>query len=120
MARRRLGQLEAEILAVLAGNVDAMSIASLLHHLEGPPAHTTVHTVLSRLIHKGMVRRQPEGKGYAYELTVDESEVAAEKMFSPLRSANDPRLVLNQFARGLSPQEVQALLSVLGEARERE
>lgn len=113
MSRRKLGQLEAEILAVLAGQDSPVTIASLLDELEGPPARTTVHTVLARLIDKEMVKRTPQGRSHAYALMVDESEVAAEKMFSPLRSANDPALVLSQFARGLEGQEVDWLRRIL-------
>lgn len=114
MARRKLGQLEAEILAVLAsGRGRPFSIIALQGLLDGPPAATTIHTVLTRLLAKGMVTREAAGRGFVYTLTVDESEVAAEKMFSPLRSAHDPHSVLNQFARGLSPEEIEALEAIL-------
>lgn len=116
MSRRQLGQLEAEILAVLASKEAPVTIADLVDDLAGPPAHTTVHTVLGRLLKKGMLERTRDGRSYVYHLTVDESQVAADKMFSPLRSARDPRLVLNQFAQGLSPDEVKSLRAVLDEA----
>jgi predicted transcriptional regulator len=113
MVRRKLGQLEAEILAVLAGEGRPVSVLELQRLLEGPPAPTTIHTVLTRLLQKQMVVREPHGKSFLYQLAVDESEVAAEKMFSPLRSAHDPKSVLSQFAQGLSPEELAVLRGVL-------
>ena len=113
MSRRKLCQLEAEILAVLAGQDSPVTITPLLEHLDGPPARTTVHTVLARLIDKGMVKRTPQGRRHAYELIVDESEIVAKKMFSSLRSANDPTLVLGQFTRGLDAHEVESLRRIL-------
>lgn len=118
MTRRKLGQLEAETLAVLAGQDRPVTIPVLLGGLVGPPARTTVHTVLARLIDKGMVKRTLQGRRYVYELTVDESELAAERMFSPLRSANDPTLVLSQFARGLDSDESEMLRRILRDSPE--
>ncbi|MFC4563411.1 BlaI/MecI/CopY family transcriptional regulator [Nocardiopsis mangrovi] len=118
MPRRKLGQLEAEVLAVLAGAGDHLSTAELCAELDGDPAYTTVNTVLFRLLDKRMVDRIPRGRGYAYRLVVDESEVAAERMFGHLRVASDPSGVLNQFVSGLHPEEAEALRAVLDQRRE--
>ena len=37
---------------------------------EPPLAYTTIMTVLSRLAEKGIVRRHPQGRGFAYEAAV--------------------------------------------------
>lgn len=50
ISRKRLGQLEAEILALLAGAEDYLSTQQLREQLAGNPAHTTVNTVLFRLL----------------------------------------------------------------------
>lgn len=113
MSRRRLGQLEAEVLAVLAGAGDFMSTSELQERLEGRPAYTTINTILFRLRDKQMVERVQRGRAFAYRLVVDESEVAAERMFGHLRVASDPSDVLNQFVRRLEPAEAEALREVL-------
>ncbi|MDA2813437.1 BlaI/MecI/CopY family transcriptional regulator [Nocardiopsis sp. RSe5-2] len=113
MSRRRLGQLEAEVLAVLAETDGFLSTGELRERLDGDPAYTTVNTVLFRLYDKGMVERSQRGRAYVYRLTVDESGLAAERMFDHLRVASDPAGVLNQFVHGLSAEEAAALRAVL-------
>lgn len=113
MSRRRLGQLEAEVLAVLAGAEDFLSPAELRQRLDGNAAHTTVNTILFRLLDKKMVERAQQGRGFVYRLTADESGLAAERMFGHLRLANDPSGVLSQFVSGLSESEEAALRAVL-------
>lgn len=113
VSRRKLGQLEAEVLAVLAGTEGFLSPAELRLRLEGDPAHTTVNTILFRLLDKRMVERVQQGRGFVYRLTADESGLAAERMFGHLRLANDPSSVLSQFVNGLSESEEAALRAVL-------
>ncbi|MFW5415280.1 BlaI/MecI/CopY family transcriptional regulator [Nocardiopsis sp. CNT-189] len=119
MSRRRLGQLEAEVLAVLAGTDGFLSTGELRERLDGDPAYTTVNTVLFRLLDKGMVERSQRGRAFVYRLVVDESGLAAERMFGHLRLASDPSDVLNQFVHGLSAEEAAALRSVLNDHGER-
>lgn len=118
MSRKRLGQLEAEILALLAGAEDYLSTAQLREKLDGSPAYTTVNTVLFRLLDKKMVERAQRGRGFAYRLLVDESELAAGRMFDHLRVASDPSDVLNQFVHGLNPAEEKALRELLDRPEE--
>ena len=118
MSRKRLGQLEAEVLAVLAGAEGFLSTAQLRQELAGSPAYTTVNTVLFRLLDKGMVERSQRGRAFEYRLLVDESEIAAERMFGHLRVASDSSNVLNQFVHGLSPEEERELRNLLGDQKE--
>ena len=118
MQRKKLGQLEAEVLAVLAGAQGYLSTGELLERLDGAPAYTTVNTVLFRLLDKKMVERSPRGRAFAYRLVVDESELAAGRMFDHLRVASDPSSVLNQFVHGLSTSEEKALRALLNRSEE--
>jgi predicted transcriptional regulator len=118
VSRRRLGQLEAEVLAVLAGADGYLSPAELRERLAGTPAHTTVNTVLFRLLDKKMVERLPRGRGFVYRLVADESGLAAERMFTHLRLAHNPSSVLSQFVQGLSASEEAALRAFLDERGE--
>ncbi|MGW0200451.1 BlaI/MecI/CopY family transcriptional regulator [Nonomuraea sp. NPDC003201] len=113
MTRRKLGQLEAEVLAVLAGADTFLSTSELRERLDGAPAHTTINTILFRLLDKGLVIRERRGRGFAYRLTANESGLAAERMFGHLRLAHDPSDVLSHFVHGLSPTEEAALRAVL-------
>ncbi|MBW8487660.1 BlaI/MecI/CopY family transcriptional regulator [Actinomadura parmotrematis] len=112
--RRRLGQLEAEVLAALAGAGIPVTTAELRSRLSGDPAHTTVNTILFRLLDKGLVDRVREGRGYRYRLVVDESRLVADRMRDQLRYSNDPPGVLSRFVATLSPAETRALREVLG------
>ncbi|GII96808.1 BlaI/MecI/CopY family transcriptional regulator [Sinosporangium siamense] len=113
MSRRRLGQLEAEVLAVLAGAGGFLSPQEICDRLDGEPAYTTINTILFRLLDKQMVERTKHGRAYTYRLTADESGLAAERMFGHLRLAHDPSAVLSQFVHGLSPHEEAALRALL-------
>ncbi|WP_435107109.1 BlaI/MecI/CopY family transcriptional regulator [Nocardiopsis synnemataformans] len=118
MSRRKLGQLEAEVLAVLAGAEGYLSAGELRERLESTPAYTTVNTVLFRLLDKKMVERSQQGRAFFYRLLVDESELAAGRMFDHLRVASDPSNVLNQFVHGLSASEEEALRTLLNRQQE--
>ena len=115
MARRQLGQLEAEILAELAAAGGPLATADLRSRLSGEPAYTTVNTVLFRLCDKRLVTRVRVGRHYQYRLAVDEARLVADRMHDHLRFASDPSSVLNQFVRTLSAQEARALRDSLGE-----
>ncbi|MEW1839705.1 BlaI/MecI/CopY family transcriptional regulator [Nonomuraea angiospora] len=112
MSRRKLGQLEAEVLAVLAGADAFLSPQEICDRL-GDPAYTTVNTILFRLLDKHMVERTKQGRAYVYRLTADESGLVAERMFGHLRLAHNPSAVLSQFVHGLSPDEEAALRALL-------
>ncbi|WP_019632422.1 BlaI/MecI/CopY family transcriptional regulator [Actinomadura atramentaria] len=115
MVRRRLGQLEAEILAALAGSDGPLSPGEIRDRLDGDPAYTTVNTVLFRLHDKGLVTRERDGRHFRYRIVVDESRLVASRMHDHLRYASDPSGVLAQFVRSLSSEEEAALRSVLGD-----
>lgn len=76
-----LGPLEAEVMRILWGARGPLSVRDVLDRLNRPRrsalAYTTVMTVMSRLAEKGILRRQPEGRGYRYEPAVrDAAEIA--------------------------------------------
>ncbi|KAB2374177.1 BlaI/MecI/CopY family transcriptional regulator [Actinomadura montaniterrae] len=116
MSRRALGQLEAEVLAALAGLGGDAGTAELMARLEGEPAYTTVGTILYRLYRKGIVTRVRDGRQYRYRLAVDESALVADRMRDQLRHASDPGSVLSRFVRTLTPEEERKLREILGGA----
>ncbi|WP_106401164.1 BlaI/MecI/CopY family transcriptional regulator [Actinocorallia populi] len=112
MSRRPLGQLEAEVLAVLAAG-GPVSTAELQTQIPGDPAYTTINTILFRLLDKGLVTRTRDGRQFRYEIVVDESRLVADRMNDHLRFASDPSGVLSQFVEILSPQDAAALRQIL-------
>ncbi|RFU42740.1 BlaI/MecI/CopY family transcriptional regulator [Actinomadura logoneensis] len=118
MTRRRLGQLEAEVLAALAAAERPVSTAQLRDALTGAPAYTTVNTILFRLLGKGLVSRMREGRHFLYKLAVDESLLVADQMRARLRVASDPREVLARFVATLSREEELTLRAILAHPHE--
>ncbi|MFI0481426.1 BlaI/MecI/CopY family transcriptional regulator [Actinomadura sp. 9N215] len=115
-----MGQLEAEVLAALAGLGGSARTAELVARLDDDLAYTTVNTILHRLHEKGLISRTRTGRHYRYHLTVDESELVAGRMREHLRHASDPVGVLNRFVRTLSGEEARQLREMLddpGESR---
>ncbi|MEO5877153.1 MAG: BlaI/MecI/CopY family transcriptional regulator [Streptosporangiaceae bacterium] len=113
MARRPLGQLEAEVLAALAATDAPVSTSEIKSRIPGGPAHTTINTILFRLHAKGMVTRIRDGRQFRYRLVVDEARLVADRMHDHLRLASDSASVLSQFVRALTPQEEAALRAIL-------
>jgi predicted transcriptional regulator len=115
VARRQLGQLEAEVLAALAAAGDFVGTAELRVGLAGDPAYTTVNTILFRLHDKGLVTRERVGRRFRYRLVVDEARLVSDRMHDHLRFASDPSSVLRRFVRDLSPEQARRLRELLDE-----
>ena len=76
-----LGPLEAEVMGVLWSAEVACTPREVLVRLNDkrgtPLAYTTVMTVMARLAEKGVLKRLPARRGYAYEpLVRDAAEIA--------------------------------------------
>ncbi len=77
--------------------------------LGGELAYTTVMTVLTRLHTKGLARRLPAGRGYAYCPAQTEAQSVARQMRTLLNVGSDRAAVLAQFVDGLNSDEEQLL-----------
>ena len=77
-------------------------------------AYTSVATVLGRLHAKGLVERSESGRAFAYQASVDESELAARRISDVLSSASDRTAVLAGFVGSLSNRDAKALRKLLG------
>lgn len=78
-----LGALESEVMTALWAADGALSVRQVLGLLNDgrtpPLAYTTVMTVLVRLAEKGVLTREPVGRGYVYAATVeDEAGIAVQ------------------------------------------
>ena len=113
MVRRPQGSLESDVLAIMWANDDAMTPAEVLEALGTDLAYTTVMTIQTRLLEKGLVERQRRGRAYAYRPTVTEAELRASKMSDALTAAKDRDAVLGRFVDTLSASEAASLRGIL-------
>jgi predicted transcriptional regulator len=76
-------------------------------------AYNTVQTILTRLHHKGAVRRQLAGRAHAYTPVLDEAGLAARRMRAMLDRGGDHAAILTRFVGTLSPDEERTLTQLL-------
>ena len=115
MAKRPDGALEHDIMAVLWAADAPLQPGEIRDLLGTELAYTSVATVLSRLQSKGLVRRTEAGRAFAYEASVDESQLAVRRIGEVFSSASDQRQVLAGFLGSLSKKDIKALRALLGE-----
>jgi predicted transcriptional regulator len=108
-----MGQLEEEVLAALWAAGCPVTPNEVRDAMNQSLAYNTVTTVLQRLWRKGLTRREPRGRAYAYEPSQSRAEMAAEKMLAQIERATDPEAVLASFAGGLSTSDALALRDIL-------
>jgi predicted transcriptional regulator len=72
-----LGPLEAEVMRLVWDEDGPVTVRRLLERINRRRrpqlAYTTVMTVMSRLVEKGVLRRRREGRGYVYEAVADDA-----------------------------------------------
>ena len=112
-ARRLPGMLEDEVLAVLWSSGRLMTPAEVQLDLGDRLAYTTVMSTLSRLCRKGLVIREPTGRGYAYAPTIDEASHTAQAMTELLSRRHDRAGVLTRFVSSLTSEDEQLLQRLL-------
>ena len=76
-----LGPLESEVMDILWQAAQPMTVREVMERANrgrrGQLAYTTVMTVMSRLAEKGILRRERQGRGYAYEPTAGDQAAIA-------------------------------------------
>jgi predicted transcriptional regulator len=114
--RRSRGSLEQSVIEVLAATGMPLTPAAVRDRLGTGLAYTTVMTVLTRLADKGQVLRERAGRGYAYRVISDETEVTARRMQRLLGSQEDRATVLAHFVSALEPGDEAVLADLLAQA----
>jgi predicted transcriptional regulator len=107
--RRPRGDLEHEVLAILAAGAGPMTAAEVREVLDASLAYNTVLTVLGRLHDKGEVTREPVGRAYAYRAVTDRATVTAWRMQRLLDDGEDRAAVLARFHGTLSTEDAAIL-----------
>jgi predicted transcriptional regulator len=109
---KQQGELEAAIMDALWQSkkpLGSAQILNLINHNDDL-ALTTVLTVLSRLMDKDMVTREPgEGRSHLYQAKQSKAEYTASLMLSLVSESNNPALAFSHFANGLTPAQQNAL-----------
>lgn len=111
--RRAPGELESEILGILWAAQGPLTAGELVEQLADGLAHTTVQTVLARLLDKGAVLREPAGRAHAYTPVLNDAGLAARRMRAMLDRGDNRESVLNQFVAALTPQDEDTLARLL-------
>lgn len=115
-SKRANGELESEVLAALWAEGRPLTVGEVQEALGADLAYQTVLTTLSRLYSKGVVRREPAGRGHAYAPVLDAAATTAERMRALLGGA-DREQVFQHFVEGLDPADAKALRAVVGKNR---
>lgn len=107
------GTLEMEILHILWSGSQPMSPGDVRKRVAGDLAYTSVATVLTRLVDKGLVRRHRHGRSFAYTPTLTQDEWLSERLSAVLDESLDRSTVLAAFVGQLSKRDVRALRKLL-------
>lgn len=115
--RRQVGELEAEVLSVLAGSDRALTPGEVQAELRGDLAYSTVSTILTRLCSKELAAR---GQWPQLLVSPRGGRIRPHRRSDAFAAAlrPDPAGALGHFVSGLSPEEAAALRRVLDQADE--
>ena len=114
IAGTRLGGLEAELMELLWAAGEPLGVRELAGLLPGPPrASTTLVTVLTHLMDKGLVERAGDGRRYTYRPAGDPDQLTARAIERLLAAAGDRRVVLAHLVNGAQDPGLLAELAAL-------
>jgi predicted transcriptional regulator len=116
-ARRRPGELEADVLSVLWDAGEPLAGADVQTRFGADLAFSTIATILTRLHSKGLVTRTTRGRTHLYEPSFSRSDYVAEEVRRLLDQGDRPA-VLQGFLDGLSKEDERALRRLLEPATE--
>lgn len=119
VAGSQVGGLEEEVLSGLWDASEPLTGRELLQRLSPPAlAYTTLMTVLSRLVEKGLVTRTGTGRSHRYKAAGSSSELTAQAIRRMVASADDTAVVFTHFVESLDdPALLEELAAALERAR---
>lgn len=117
--RRARGELEAEVIAALAAAGEPATVQEVQRSVDSDLSYTAVHTILNRLVEKGLVERTPAGRGHVYRPSQGAAEVIAGHMEALLDRGPSRTEVLQSFLGTLSAEDSDQLRAWLDERAER-
>ena len=114
--RRPKGALEQAVLAHLWSSGTARTPAEVRAATGGDLAYTTVLTILSRLHAKGLVSREPRGRGHAYRPVLMSPALTVDRVLELLAHSSSRAESLALLAAHLDDTDRAALHAALGAA----
>jgi predicted transcriptional regulator len=98
VAGHRLPSAEAEVLRVLLDADRSLLVTEVRDRLPGRQrAHTTVVTLLGRLVERGLARREGSTRGHQYPPAGTEEELAVAALNNVVGSLDDPAAAVVAF-----------------------
>ncbi|MFE3856770.1 BlaI/MecI/CopY family transcriptional regulator [Streptomyces griseorubiginosus] len=116
--RRGQGELEALVLSALREADGPATAGWVQERLGSDLAYTTVITILTRLLAKGAVTRERDGRSFAWLPVADQAGLAAHRMRRVLDGERDREAVLASFVTGLGPDDERLLRDLLSQPRD--
>lgn len=113
--RRAQGELEGLVLSVLREAEGAATAGWVQERLGGGLAYTTVITILTRLLAKGVVTRERVGRSFVWTPASDQAGLAARRMRKVLDGERDREAALASFVTALDPDEERLLRELLSQ-----
>lgn len=102
IAGHRLPAAEAEILRLLLSASRPLTVAEVRERLPGTPrAHTTIVTLLGRLVDRGLASREGDARGHRYFPAGTEQELATAALAKIVEDLDDPRAAVVAFINRL-------------------
>ena len=112
--RRGQGELETQVLSTLREADGPATAGWVQERLGGDLAYTTVITILTRLLAKGVVTRERSGRSFVWTPVADEAGLAAHRMRRLLDGESDREAVLASFVTSLDADDEKLLRELLG------
>ena len=117
--RRAHGELEAEVIAALAAARHPATVHEVQRSVDSDISYNAVHTILNRLMDKGLVDREPAGRGHVYRSSRGAATVIAQHMGALLDRGPSRTEVLQSFLGTLSDEDEAQLRAWLAERADR-
>lgn len=104
VAGHRLPSAEAAVLRVLLEAEAPLAVAEVRASLAPPArAHTTVSTLLTRLVERGLVTRKRDGRAHLYQAAGTDQELAALALTRALEGVEDQAAAVVALVHRLPP-----------------
>jgi predicted transcriptional regulator len=105
------------VLAAVAAAAEPITVQEVTKAVDASLSYNAVHTILRRLVDKGLVERLPAGRGQVYRTAQDAARVVARQMEALLLRGPDRVAVLRSFLSTLSDADERYLRERLDNLR---
>ncbi|MGH9205678.1 MAG: BlaI/MecI/CopY family transcriptional regulator [Acidimicrobiales bacterium] len=113
-ARRAHGELETGVMAAVAAAAVPVTVHEVGQTVDAELSHTAVHTILNRLVDKGLLERDKTGRRHVYRPAANAATVVAHQMDALLHRGPSRAAVLRSFLSALGEEDERYLREWLG------